>query len=86
MQTPSSDPDPSSRSNDDFIDSAMAINLNLQQTTVPHAIKVTVANWDQISNVGIYNSLLIRIDTKQFVIDCYSINLGGYDFVLVVNL
>jgi hypothetical protein len=46
---------------------------------------VAVANGDQISNVGIYNSLPIRIDTEQFIIDCYNIQLGGYDFVLGVN-
>jgi predicted aspartyl protease len=74
-----------SGSTHNFIDSAIAIDLNLQQTPIPHSIKVAVANGDQISNVGIYNSLLIWIDTEQFIIDCYNIQLGGYDFVLGVN-
>jgi hypothetical protein len=74
-----------SGSTHNFIDSAAAVDSNLQQTPIPHSIKVAVANGDQISNVGIYNSLPIWIDTEQFIIDCYNIQLGGYDFVLGVN-
>ena len=35
--------------------------------------------------MGIYNNLSVQIDTEPFIIDCYSIKLGGYDFVLGVN-
>jgi predicted aspartyl protease len=59
-----------SGSTHNFIDSETAAELNLQQTPGPHSIKVAVANGDQISNVGIYNSLPIQIDTAQFIIDC----------------
>jgi hypothetical protein len=74
-----------SGSTHNFIDLETTAELNLQQTPAPHSIKVAVANGDQISNVGIYNSLPIQIDTEQFIIDCYSIKLGGYDFVLGIN-
>jgi predicted aspartyl protease len=52
-----------SGSTHNFIDLETAAKLNLQQTLVPHSIKVVVASGDQISNVGIYNSLPIQIDT-----------------------
>jgi len=35
--------------------------------------------------VGIYNNLPVLIDSESFIVDCYSIKLGGYDFVLGVN-
>jgi hypothetical protein len=69
-----------------IIDSNTAVDLNLPHTSAPNSLKVTVANGDQISNVGIYNNLPVQIDTESFIIDCYNIKLGGYDFVLGVQL
>ena len=75
-----------SGSTHNFIDLDTTVDLNLQRTSTPNSPKVAVANGDQISNVGIYNNLSVQIDTEPFIIDCYSIKLGGYDFVLGVNL
>ena len=74
-----------SGSTHNFIDSDTTVDLNLQCTSAPNSLKVEVANGDQISNVGIYNNLPVQIDTESFIIDYYSIKLGGYDFVLGVN-
>ena len=74
-----------SGSTHNFIDSDTSVDLNLQRTSAPNFLKVAVANGDQISNVSIYNNLPVQIDIESFIIDCYSIKLGGYDFVLGVN-
>lgn len=74
-----------SGSTHNFIDSDTAADLNLQRTPGPKSLKVAVANGDQISSVGVYNNLLVEIDTEFFTIDCYNIKLGGYDFVLGIN-
>jgi len=68
-----------------FINSDTAVDLNLQRMSTLNSLKVVVANGDQISNMGIYNNLPVQIDTESFIIDCYSIKLDGYDFVLGVN-
>jgi predicted aspartyl protease len=74
-----------SGSTHNFIDSNTADTLQLPRTRAPNSLSVTVANGDRISNVGIYNNLTVQIDSEIFTIDCYSIKLGGYDFVLGVN-
>jgi hypothetical protein len=72
-----------SRSTHNVIDSDIADDLNLQRTSALNSLKVAVANGDQISNVGIYNNLPVQIATESFIIDCYSIKLGGYSFVSI---
>ena len=74
-----------SGSTHNFINLDTIVDLNLQRTFAPNSPKVAVVNGDQISNMGIYNNLSVQIDTEPFIIDCYSIKLGGYDFILGVN-
>ena len=68
-----------------FIDLDTADDLHLQCIEAPNSLRVAVANADGISNVGIYNGLIVQIGTKSFIINYYNIKLGGYDFVLRVN-
>jgi predicted aspartyl protease len=74
-----------SGSTHNFIDSDTADDLHLQRIEAPNSLRVTVANGDRISKVGVYNGLTVQIGIESFIIDCYGIKLGGYDFVLGVN-
>ncbi|EEC80348.1 hypothetical protein OsI_22431 [Oryza sativa Indica Group] len=67
-----------------FVATEAARRLGLSPTT-KSGLNVMVANGDQVTSSGICSGIPIKIDSEDFIIDCYVIPLEGYDVVLGVQ-
>jgi len=67
-----------------FVHSALVQCLGLAVT--PRAgLNVMVANGDKVRSPGVCLATLVTIDTETFSIDCFALDLGGFDLVLGVQ-
>jgi hypothetical protein len=55
------------------------------QPTGAEKFSITVANGDRLACQGMARQVLVLIGDEPFSIDCVSIDLGCYDFILSVN-
>ena len=66
-----------------FIHSALAQRLGL--TVTPRAgLNVMVANGDRVRSPGVCLATSVTISGEAFSIDCFALDLGGFDLVLGV--
>lgn len=67
-----------------FVATEAARRLGLSPTT-KSGLNVMVANGDQVTSSGICSGIPIKIDSEDFITDCYVIPLVGYNVVLGVQ-
>jgi hypothetical protein len=70
-----------SGSTHNFINTELMRRLHL--TTAPHhSMRVLVANGDHVPCEGVAHDVALAIGTEEFTINCFDINLGGFNLIL----
>lgn len=73
-----------SGSTHNFLVDYVADRLGVLLTPLP-GMKVTVANGDCVTSLGLHRGLRMIINDKLFHVDCYALPLEGFDVVLVAR-
>jgi hypothetical protein len=73
-----------SGSTHNFIDVGLMCPLRL--STTPHpTMRILVANGDRVPCEGVARDVTLAIGTEEFSINCYDIDLGGFDVILGID-
>lgn len=73
-----------SDSTHNFLDARAMRQLCLSMSPHP-AMRILVANGDRIPYEGVARDVTLAIGTEEFSINCFGINLGGFDVILGVD-
>ncbi|WVZ89950.1 hypothetical protein U9M48_036295 [Paspalum notatum var. saurae] len=73
-----------SGSTHNFMDSAVAAKLQLPSKR-PTAMRVTVGNGDRVACSSLITDIDMVVGWTSFKVDCYVMDIGGYDLVLGVS-